>query len=94
MDNIKDIVRGVIGQLSHQKPADEEKIENILNSVLTDSEKKHIKFVGIKEDKGYFVVTSSVWLFQINLKKNKILEKLKELYPSLKNLYFKIGKVT
>lgn len=94
MDNIKEVVRGVIERLSQQQPADEQKIEEILKSVLTDSETKNIKFIGIREDKGYFVVTSSVWLYQINLKKNKILEKLKTLFPNLKNLYFKIGKVT
>jgi predicted nucleic acid-binding Zn ribbon protein len=36
-------------------------------------------------------VDSSTWLFQLNARKAKLLAGLKEQYPELKNLRFKIG---
>ena len=94
MDNIKEVVRDVLERLSSKQPADEQKIDDILRGALTESERKHVKFVGQKDDKCHFLVTSPVWLFQLNIKKNSILRKLKEIYPEIKTMHIRIGNFT
>ena len=94
MDNIKEVVNRVIAQMARHEPTGDESSERLLGSLLSDQEKKHIKFVGFKNGHLLFCVDSSAWLFQMNIRKNKILEKLQEDKPEIKNISFKIGKVS
>ena len=94
MDNIKDIVKGVIGQMALKQPTPSEKIERILKNILDQQELKHIKFVGEKEGQLSISVDSPAWLYQMNTKKNRILDQLKDEITDVKGIRFRIGKVT
>ena len=94
MDNIKDVVNRVIAQMAQREVTGDDSIERLLGNLLSEPEKKHTKFIGFKNGHLSFYVDSSAWLFQMNIRKNKILEKLKEDKPDIKSLGFKIGKVT
>ena len=94
MDNIKDVINQVIAQMARHEPSSDGTIERLLVSLLSESERKHTKFIGFKNGHLSFYVDSSAWLFQMNIRKNKILEKLQEEKPEIKNISFQIGKVT
>ena len=94
MDNIKDVVNRVIAQMAKHESTGDDTLERLLGNLLSDLEKKHTKLIGLKNGQVSFYVDSSAWLFQMNIRKNKILEKLQEDKPEIKNISFKIGKVT
>ncbi len=94
MDNIKDVVKSVMASMAQKELSADTSIERIVNGFLSEQEKKHIKFLGYKEGKILFNVDTSAWLFQMNIRKSKMLDKLKEEKPDVKNISFKIGKVT
>lgn len=94
MDNIKDILNQVVGQLAGRQRIPSEKVERILQNILEKQELKHIKFVGQKEGNFLIHVDSPTWLYQMNMKKNRILERLKDEISEVKTISFKIGKVT
>ena len=93
MDKIKDIIREVISKISEKKFESQDKIERIWYSILEKQELKHTRFVGIKNGQVSVHVDSPAWLYQMKMKKNKILKRLKDEVPEVVNLYFRIGKV-
>ena len=93
MDPIRDIVREVISNISQRKPDAQQKILRIWNSVIGDQLAKHTAIGGLKDNALTIHVDSPACLFQMNLKKRKFLDQLKEEIPELENINFKIGKV-
>lgn len=93
MDQIKDIVSKVIGNMASGKPEIQTKIQRIWQSVFDKKTLVHSAIIGLQKGKLIVHVDSPAWLFQMNLQKRKILEKLKEDVPQLEHIHFKIGKV-
>ena len=93
MDNIKDVVYQVVGKMSLRQPQTPEKVERILKNILNDKELEHVSLAGEKNGHLFIHVDSPAWLYQMNIKKNKILERLKDEVSSVQNISFKIGKV-
>ena len=93
MDNIKDIVKNVMGNMTKESSLKHEKIERLWQNVVNPQELKHTRFVGIKEGKIFVNVDSSAWLYQMNIKKNRILERLKEEISEIKEIRFTLGKI-
>ena len=93
MDNIKDIIKNVIGQMGENKLSRHEKIDRIWLNVLNELELKHTKLVGLKNGWLSVYVDSPAWLYQMKIKKNKILERIQEEIPDVININFKIGKI-
>jgi len=93
MDNIEDIVKKVISNIEHNKEDDQQKILRIWDNILSFKEKKHTSVDSLKEGCLIVKVDSSVWLYQMNFKRRRILEALKEECKDIHNIYFKIGKV-
>lgn len=93
MDPIKDIVQQVISNISQRKPDAQHKIQRIWQSVIGEKLLKHTAIGGLKENTLIVHVDSPGCLFQMNLKKRKFLDQLKEEIPDLENINFKIGKV-
>ena len=94
MDNIKDIVHQVVGKMASRMPETQEKLERVWISALQKDEIKHVKIVGIKDGKLMVHVDAPSWLYQMSIRKQKILYQLKEDCPEVKTISFKIGKVT
>ena len=93
MDEIKNIISQVIGKLSSQKPAEQNKLSDLWRNILTKKELEHAQLVGVKDGKLLVNVDSPAWLYQMHLKKNNILNKFKEQDPQIKSISLKIGKV-
>ena len=80
MDNIKNVIKDVMGSMSQRQPSSHLIIERMLEEILQDQELEHIKMVGYKEGQVLFHVDSPAWLYQMNIKKNKLIERLKETW--------------
>ena len=91
MDNIKDIVHQVIGKIAERTPQPQEKIDRIWQNILEKQELKHTQLSGIKDGQLFVNVDSPAWLFQMNIRKAKIIERLKTEMPDIKSIRFKIG---
>ena len=93
MDNIKDIVSQVIKKASTKKDGAANDLEEIWQSLLDKKEMEHTKILGMKDDRLWVEVDSPAWLYQMNLRRIKILRGLSREIPQIKSLYFKVGKV-
>lgn len=93
MDNIKDIVKQVVGGLAQGTLQHQSKIQNLWNNILSPEELKHTRLVSFKDGRLVVFVDSSVFLYQLNLKRGQILLRLKNECEEVKNLYLKVGKV-
>ena len=93
MDNIKDIVNQVIKKISIKQPIDQSKIDRIWQNILSKQELKHTKLIGVKDGRISINVDSPAWVYQLKIKKNKILGRLKDELPEIKSLVFRIGKI-
>jgi len=93
MDNIKDVVNQVIEKISIKQPFDQGKIERIWRNVLNEQELKHTSIDGMYEGNLSVIVDSPAWLYQMKIKKNRILERMTDELPDIKSIVFRIGKI-
>ena len=93
MDSIKDVITQVIEKMALRQPETQIKIQRIWKNILDAQEEEHTLIVELKEKILYVNVDSPAWLFHVNFKKTKILERLKEEVPEVEKILFKIGKV-
>jgi hypothetical protein len=91
VETIKDIITGVIKGLETKKHAHDEP-ELLLRSALSKTELAHVRFRYLR--KGIFGITvdSSVRLYQLNLRKQELLEKLCGKNKAIKEIRFYIGE--
>lgn len=68
--------------------------QRLVEDIFSEQERKHLKLSGRKEQTLFFCVDSPAWLFQLNLKRAKILKDVQKSIPDIQKVYFKIGKVT
>ncbi|MFA5410714.1 MAG: DciA family protein [Candidatus Omnitrophota bacterium] len=94
MELIKDTVRNVIQSWQTRKPATPESDPGeLLKKILTKKELGHIKVNYFKKGALYINVDSSTWLYHLNLRKEKILAKLRGNLSGLKEIRFFIGEI-
>ena len=93
IDRVGNIVLKVMGDLSAKRPATQDKIFRVWESVCDRKAFRHTAVVGLKDECLFINVDSPAWLFQINFQKRKILRTLKEEIPEITNIRFRIGKV-
>ena len=93
MDNIKDIVKKVVGDLVLQKPKEQALIQDRWGRIVDKKALGHTRLAGFKDGVLSVYVDSPVWLYEMNLKKTKIKEQLKQDVPELKDVYFRVGKI-
>ena len=94
MEAIKDTVLNVMERLAAKKTgsaADEP--ETWLKKVLTKKELGHIKFNYFKKGVLNLNVDSSSWLYNFNLQKEELLDKLNKHLKGIKDIRFRIGDV-
>jgi hypothetical protein len=94
MDDIKNILNTVIGNIADRNPDVHNKLDRIWSNLLNEKELKHTHIIGIKEDGLLVHVDSPAWLYQMRVRQTKILKQLKEEIPQIKYIRFKIGKIT
>lgn len=94
MDNIEDIVKNVIGDMASRKMEEHDKVHRLWLNILSEAELKHTKLLGLKDGRIAAMVDSPAWLYQMNTRKRKILQLLKEELSTIESIYFKVGKIT
>ena len=94
MEEIKNIIPTVVKTLSGREPQKETKLQRVWDNLFDGKIKRHTKIFGIKEGKMIVYVDSPAWMFHLNLKKNKIVKEIKEEVSEVKEICFKIGKVS
>ncbi len=93
MENIKNIIPGVVKLLSKKEVPRETKIDRVWETLLDGKIKKHTKIFGIKEGKMMVCVDSPAWMHHLNFKKRKLIKDIQEELPEVTEICFKIGKV-
>ena len=93
MDPIKDIIPQVIANISQKNPEGQLKIERVWQNIIDEKLKSHTAIGGFKDKVMTVHADSPACLFQLNMKRRKILKQLKEEIPELEDINFKIGKV-
>lgn len=94
MKSIQDIIPQVIEQLSLRQPDRQMKIQRIWLNIIEKKMAAHCALADFTNGVLTVCVDSSAWLFQMNLNKKKILDRLREEMADVKNIQFKIGKIT
>lgn len=92
MESIKDILPQVIDSLNSGKPENAARINKLWSSVLEPKAVRHAKPAGFKKGILTINVDSPVWLFQLNFKRQQILENLQKEFKDLTAIKFRIGR--
>ena len=93
MDNIKQIIEKVVDHIATNKKETQIYLQEMWLDILDKPELEHTQIIGEKEGVLSVLVDSPAWLYQMNIRKKIILEKIQREIPSVKNIHFKIGKV-
>lgn len=94
MEAISRTILSVIKELENKKSGlSDDAPEAWLKKVLTKKELGHIKFNYFKKGILGASVDSSAWMYNLNLKKTKLLEQLKRENAQVKDLRFRIGDI-
>ena len=93
MEQIKEIISKVIANISSGRPEVRNKIQRLWQNIAEPKAMKHTAVVGLQKGELVIHVDSPAWLFQMNLQRRKLIERLKAEFPELSNIRFKIGKV-
>jgi predicted nucleic acid-binding Zn ribbon protein len=91
VDNIKDIVHKVIEDLALKKPQETARLQQAWEKIVTKQGAGHTHIAGLKNQQLTVYVDSSAWLYQMNLKKKKLLEGIQKEFPEIRKLFLKIG---
>jgi len=91
---IGDITKSVIQSLSEGGHAKGEQVKALWAEAVGERFTKHAQPRSFKKNKLVVAVDSSSWLYELTLRKKKILDKLKEdLGDEIKELQFRIGEL-
>ncbi len=93
MDSVKDIVLSVIGKLSVQRGPDVGKIQELWPGLIADKAKTHTRVGGARGDQVVVYVDTPAWLYEMNLERERILTAIRQDFPEIQKIIFKIGKV-
>jgi predicted nucleic acid-binding Zn ribbon protein len=93
MDNMKDIVDNVIGKLSQKQSYNHDRLQQIWSNLLNEKELQHTRIFSVEEGTLRVNVDSPAWLYQMKMKRNELIRRLKQEDYDIRSIVFKIGKV-
>jgi len=93
MDNIEDVVKRVMENISSHHPQQSANIYEVFQKLLNSDELKHVRIVGENAGVLFVYVDSPTWLYQLNIKKNHFLNQIKKNIPQIKDIRFQIGQI-
>jgi hypothetical protein len=93
MDNIKEIVKNVIGKMSQNQPDTQTKLEQVWLRFVDEKHRTHARLAGLKDNTIYIVVDSPAQFHQLKSKKDALLRNFKQEVPSIKNIVYKVGQM-
>jgi hypothetical protein len=92
MEPIKDALAKIMSEWQ-AKRHDHNDHEFWLKKILTTKEFRHIKLTYFKAGVLNATVDSSSWLYYFSLKKEDLVQRLREHDPAIKNIRFYIGEI-
>ena len=92
-DDIKNIIKSVIGRLSESQKTSPSAIQQVWDSLVSEQEKKHAKIYDYHNGLLIIYVDSPAWLYQFNLKKEKLFTGIKNKVSDLNKISFQVGKI-
>lgn len=94
VQSLKEILPEVFKKL--EKKRDFEKIERLWGLTVGNRADSHTKVAGFKKDILIVNVDNSIWIYELSLRKDKILQLLKksEDLKSIKDIRFRIGELS
>ncbi|MCM8797051.1 MAG: hypothetical protein NC923_04145 [Candidatus Omnitrophica bacterium] len=94
MEKIQDTIVAVMQELRDKTRCPSEGNPEIwLKNTLTKKERRHIKFKYFKKGIIGVDVDSSSWLYNFNLKKEHLIERLRQKTDKIKDIYFRLGEI-
>jgi predicted nucleic acid-binding Zn ribbon protein len=92
---IKDVLGSVISKISGEKKEKIDQIRRAWDKILDKKSHKHVRLTSFKEKKLIVNVDSSAWMYELNLRKQQLLEGLnKQLRQGqVKEIVLRIGEV-
>ena len=93
MERIKDVIKNVITEISPERRQKQQDVLKLWQEMLGKEAFKHTKLIGFKNHKLLVNVDSSVWMFQLNLKRSYLLARLREALKDLEGIIFRMGSV-
>jgi hypothetical protein len=88
MEHIRQTLPGVIKAIEQKHRSEAGEIFRLFQASLSRTERKHAKCVALHSGVLTVNVDSSVWLYQLSLKKEDLFKK-----SGIKNIRFRIGEV-
>lgn len=89
--HIKSLINKVVKELRNDNKS-KEKILSVIENLIDKKIQKHIKSYRLYKKNLIFYVDSSIWIFEVNLFKKKVLDELKKENLGVKNIKIKINK--
>ncbi|MBI4845031.1 MAG: DUF721 domain-containing protein [Candidatus Omnitrophica bacterium] len=91
---IKEVLETLIKEYEPQRESAQEKILKHWEIIVTPQAQQHCRPALIKNGTLLIIVSNSAWLHELTVKKNEILEKIKNITKevSIKDIRLKIGK--
>ena len=93
MDNIKDILGKVVGDISSKKLTSQKMVERAWLEAASEKAQHHTRLMNFQDGTLFVNVDTPAWLYEMNTKRNKMLDHTKQKFPELKNIRFQVGKV-
>ncbi len=89
--HIKNLISEVVKELRKNNKS-KEKIISVIDNLIDKKIQKHIKSYRIYKKSLIFYVDSSIWIFEVNLFKKRVLDELKKENLGVKSIKIKINK--
>ena len=92
MEEIKDIVYGIIEKISRNRPQKQEEIQSAWERITTRHKIRNTKIKEIKDNSVIINVGAPAWLYQCRIKQGVILKEFQGVDKDIKKVFFRIGK--
>lgn len=95
MDSIKDIIPRVVEKMirsKNQQAGEQEALEQIWQDILEKQELKHVKLGGQRDGNLLVFVDSPARAYHLRMGKAKILKRIREKIPQIKDITFKVSE--
>ena len=95
-EGIKSIVTKVIGTIETKGPGKKEKVLNAWEACVGQKASSHSRPVGIRRKIITIEIDSSAWLYELSLKKKRILKDIKKELgeKNIEDIRFRMGDIT
>ena len=94
-DRIDSVIKSIIGKLDKKKNLTSDEVENIWKEIVGEKASAHTRPASLRKKQLVINIDGSSWLYELTLRKNELLAKLKKRMgeDKIKELRFRIGEI-